>query len=81
METGTHAGRSGRSESPCPGCGSPNVLPGRVYCRPTCKARAQWREGQRAPRLPGLDPLRVELPPDPHPPHAGREDAPCLMLP
>jgi hypothetical protein len=39
----------------CPGCGFAEVLPGRVYCRPSCRVRHQWRqrevERQRAPLL------------------------------
>lgn len=66
---GTAAGT--RRERACPGCGSPDVLPGRVYCRPSCRARHQHREGQRAPRLPDLldveAVLVTELPEAPRP--------------
>lgn len=54
----------------CPGCGSPDVLPGRVYCRPTCKARHELQQAQREPRLPLLsdaDILQTELPDEPQP--------------
>ena len=58
----------------CPGCGAGVPLT-RVYCKPSCRTRHEWRqrqEGQqraqhRAPLLPfGVDEadvLRVELPP------------------
>ncbi len=61
-EAGSHVRRS---PAQCPGCGSTAVLPGRVYCRPSCKAKHQWRS--TTPRLPGLldeaAVLRTELPP------------------
>jgi hypothetical protein len=67
MANETHAGRSGRSE-PCPGCGNPDVLPGRVYCRPSCKAKHEHKT--RPARLPGLLDaealLTTELPPAKH---------------
>ena len=56
-------GTAGPVGPPCPGCGSPSVLPGRVYCRPTCKARHQWQRGRERP-LPLLalgEPLENEL--------------------
>jgi hypothetical protein len=46
----------------CPGCGSPDVRPGRVYCKPVCQAAHQYRLGQREPRLPRLTQLVTELP-------------------
>lgn len=48
----------------CPGCGSPVTLPGRTFCRPSCRAKHQHR--QAPPTLPLLDPEAVldpELPP------------------
>jgi hypothetical protein len=39
----------------CPGCGSTEVLPGRIYCRPSCRAKHQWRQAQARPRLPFVD--------------------------
>jgi hypothetical protein len=50
----------------CPGCGKPfePVRPRQRHCRPTCQARAQYRDA--APRLPLLDRgavLTTELPP------------------
>jgi hypothetical protein len=35
----------------CPGCGNPNVPPGRVFCRPSCRARYEHREREREPSL------------------------------
>jgi methylphosphotriester-DNA--protein-cysteine methyltransferase len=35
----------------CPGCGSSNVPAGRVFCRPSCRAKHEHREAQRNPRL------------------------------
>ena len=44
--------KGGLVDPTCPGCGSTEVLPGRVFCRPSCKARYEHRERQRAPALP-----------------------------
>ena len=47
----------------CPGCGSPDVLPGRLYCRPSCKARHEHLERQQRPSLlTGLTVLDSEWP-------------------
>jgi hypothetical protein len=35
----------------CPGCGNANVPPGRVFCRPSCRAKYEHRERQREPLL------------------------------
>jgi predicted nucleic acid-binding Zn ribbon protein len=46
----------------CPGCGTANVPPGRVFCRPSCRARYEHRERQREPRLfPAVLSLESEL--------------------
>ena len=51
--------------APCPGCGSTDVLPGRTFCRPSCKARHEHRERQAAPALFNLGvALRSEWPDD-----------------
>ena len=34
----------------CPGCGAEVMIAGRVYCRPSCRARAEWRDGRERPR-------------------------------
>lgn len=39
-----------RLAASCPGCGSDSILPGRIYCKPSCRARAQWRAAQGKPR-------------------------------
>ena len=47
----------------CPGCGSTVVLPGRLYCRPSCKAKHEHRERQQRPSLFSLgDSLHSEGP-------------------
>ena len=47
----------------CPGCGSTAVLPGRLYCRPSCKAKHEHRERQQRPSLFSLgDSLQSEWP-------------------
>ena len=46
--------------SVCPGCGSTDVLPGRTFCRPTCKARHQWQRAQRERPLFDEQPLKSE---------------------
>ena len=43
--------RRARYAMNCPGCGLPDVLPGRVYCRPSCGSRHQHRESQSRPNL------------------------------
>jgi hypothetical protein len=48
--SGPGQGRESVENVPCPGCGAP-VLPGRVFCRPSCKARHEHREAQHRPRL------------------------------
>ena len=35
----------------CPGCGADVTLPGRVFCRPSCRARHEWRERQAQPSM------------------------------
>jgi hypothetical protein len=35
----------------CPGCGSTDVLPGRIYCRPSCKVQHEYLEREQRPNL------------------------------
>jgi hypothetical protein len=40
-----------RSEAQCPGCGGDVTIPGRVYCRPSCRVRHEWRDRRSTPSL------------------------------
>lgn len=47
----------------CPGCGGEVTIPGRVYCRPSCRVRAEYRDRQVTPSLLTLgDALESEWP-------------------
>lgn len=47
----------------CPGCGAPVTIPGRVYCRPSCRAKAEHAARQQRPSpLTGLSVLDSEWP-------------------
>ena len=62
MDSGGDVGVDG-ADPTCPGCGSTEVLPGRVFCRPSCKARYEHRERQANPALFSLgDSLQSEWP-------------------
>ena len=55
--------QAGNHTPACPGCGGEVTITGRVYCRPSCRARHQWRQAQeRRPLLERDDVLRTELP-------------------
>jgi hypothetical protein len=56
----------------CPGCGSRDVLPRRVYCRPSCKARHEHAEALKRPSLfTGFQTLSSEWPEDETNPSVG----------
>ena len=42
--------QAGNHTPACPGCGGEVTITGRVYCRPSCRARAEWRDGRERPR-------------------------------
>ena len=55
--------QAGNHTPACTGCGGEVSITGRVYCRPSCRARHQWRQAQeRRPLFDKDDVLRTELP-------------------
>ena len=61
---GTHE-RNTVERTTCPGCQQPfdRVRAAQLYCRPSCRVRAEWRAGRERPRsLFGGTALDNELP-------------------